>query len=152
MIRYFAFYNSADPSGAVLYVNAMPVEDADAMLAGDPSLRYVEVGGLIDTGDFYVQGGVLMPKQILGVTFDKVEILANGVDTATMTSGLPAGTSITLLGDLYTPGGREDYGVPEMSMTYSSGPFVLTSNTRGPHRLRFEATNYLPEEVLIDVI
>lgn len=152
MIQYFAFYNAADPSGAVLYCNAMPVEDADAMLASDPTLRYVEVAGVIDTGRYFVQGGVLLPKALLGVTFDKTEILGNGVDAATMTSGLPAGTSITLLGDLYTPAGREDYGIPEMTMTYTSGPFVLTSNTRGPHRLRFEATNYISEEVLINVI
>ena len=123
-----------------------------ACSVADPTLRYVEVGGLIDTGDYYVAGGVLLPKQILGVTFDKVEILANGVDAATMTSGLPAGTVISLLGDEVTPNGTHDYGVPAMTLTYSYVPFVLTSNTRGPHRLRFELDNYVPEEVTINVI
>lgn len=153
-LPYFCFYKTADSLGAITQVATLTPAEADLMVANDPTLAYVEAPGLISTEEYYVSGTpkALTAKAAFGVTFDTYSIAANGTAAATMTSTLPSGTTIDLLGDDATLTGKTGYGVPAMSQTYTSGAFTLTSTTRGPHRLRFSKTNYVTQEVLINVV
>lgn len=153
-LPYFCFYKAADALGAIVQVASLTQAEADLMVAADPTLGYVSAPSLISTADYYITGSpkVLTAKATFGVTFNSYSIPANGTTAATLTSSLPSGTTIALLGDDRTLTGTTGYGVPEMSQVYTSGAFTLTSTTRGPHRLRFTKTNYVTEEVTINVV
>jgi hypothetical protein len=62
MERWYAFYELADPDGAIVSVAFLTEEDADAALLADPTLGYVEAPSNIPPADYYVSEGFLFRK------------------------------------------------------------------------------------------
>mgnify|MGYP001388100592 CR=1 FL=1 len=80
----------------------------------------------VDADAFYVEAGVVLPREAVGATLNHDVILADGVDQATL-SGLPASCHLRVNGEVW--------GVNTGSFTISSvGPGVVTVELVGRYR------------------
>lgn len=94
----------------------------------------VETFEILSPDDWYVDSGVVTARPELTATFDDIDIPADGVTEATL-STLPTGTIIEVLPDLGT-------GIAAQEVTVNDGEFVFTSTK--PGTMRFMAIPPFP--------
>jgi len=86
----------------------------------------------------YIVAGVVTDKPVLGSAIDKTDMLANGVEVATI-SGLPNPTQALILG-----------GGSNQNVTVIDGTLELTFDLAGIYKVILTAINKLPQEYLIN--
>lgn len=170
-LKYWAFFESADTTGKILYIMRVTAEEALIHKTANPSLSFIEVDEHVDSGSYVVDnadgdpppgsgggqsgngyGSKLYfnsPLDPLSEAFTTLSPAAGS--PATMTGGaaldFPVGATVTLVKDMTTAA-----GIVEQVYTHVSGTFSFTSNLKAPHRLRFEHPDYVTEEVTINVV
>ncbi|QQP93571.1 hypothetical protein IGS68_31595 (plasmid) [Skermanella sp. TT6] len=170
-LKYWAFFETADTSGKILYILHITPEEALIHKTVNPALSYIEVDEGVDSGSYLVDnsdgdpppgtgGGESgngygsksyfnTPWDPLSVAFSTLSPAAGSPATLTGSAAInfPVGTTVTLVKDMTTAA-----GITEQVYTHVSGTFSFTSNLKAPHRLRFEHPDYVTEEVTINVI
>lgn len=119
MINFY-IYDAA--TGRVLGVGAYDER-------GDGAASRTLVVGTINADTEYAPGGVKAPRptfDLLTLALDKETILANGVDTATL-SGVPVGTLAKVFKDQDT--------FPRAVTTVNDGALLLRVDTAGVYRI-----------------
>jgi hypothetical protein len=137
-VHDYAFYDTTDPDGPVLFVGTMTEDDAINSIT-DIDIAYLETPGPIDPAEWYVSAGVLVAKIALPITADKLTVTADGADTVTF-SNIPADTLVTLAATVDFPAASETV----------TGTTTLTTLHRLPHVVRFEKLHRLPKEFTIN--
>ena len=131
MIKSFTVYLS---SGEILRSGScLP---SDIKLQAGPEELVLEGEGRDDTHWVDVMGPTVMEKTDLPVTLDKGNVIADGVDSVTLT--IPIDVTVSL-------NGQDPIKVTDDTL-------LFRTVDKGNHTLLFEGVKYLPKEITIGAI
>lgn len=131
MIRW-AIY---EPSGRIDRIYGGTADEA-ALQAG-PGEKITPISALLTDAEAYVVNSAVQLKQPFPLTVNKAQIIADAVDTATI-SGVPAGTTVTW----------HDGQVDEVT----DGVVELATDLPDTYTLKFSAVAYLDQEVTLEAV
>lgn len=128
-MRAFIIYTTS--TGEIRnYIEQDDISDAPTGPAGTSTME-VTVG--LAASLYYVPSGVLTARPYLSsvATWDSTTLTANGVDTVTLGSGLPATTTYTI-----TP--LSDNGVDVVTGSVTDGSLTITTDAVGPFKVELD--------------
>ncbi|MCC4269212.1 hypothetical protein LL254_00630 [Marinobacter nauticus] len=131
-MRQWAIY---DPQGKISRVYSGP--ESEALLQPGIGEQVALLSDGLDDTAAYVLGGQAVPRQPFDLHIDKPQIVADGNDTATISS-VPAGTTIIW------HDGQED--------VVNDGQVQLSTDLPGTYTLTFDAVPFLRQEVTIEAV
>lgn len=123
------------PDGCIDRIYSGPPQEAALQPRDDEDL--LPIYGELDDATAYVSNGEVLARQSFGLQADKLQIVADGADTATIAS-VPAGTTVTW----------HDGQVDEIT----DGQAQIATDLPGTYTLKFSAIPYLDQEVTIEAV
>lgn len=135
----YVVYNDA---GAIIQTILGPDESYGPTVldAHNQKWLFVSQRSMIDPHQFYVDVATktLIEKQPMAVTVDKVEIVADGEDAATVT-GIPEGAAISILCD----------GKPQFANVIGKESLEITSSSPATYFVSATCAGYLPASLTV---
>ncbi|MGB3490778.1 MAG: hypothetical protein WBA62_22035 [Xanthobacteraceae bacterium] len=135
----YVVYNDA---GAIIQTILGPDESygPDVLDKHNQKWLFVSQRSMIDPHQFYVDVATkaLLEKQPMALTVDKVEIVADGKDTATV-NGIPEGAAISILCD----------GKPQFANVIGRESLEITSLSPATYFVSATCAGYLPANLTV---